>query len=123
MECAVVEVKDTIKGSIPFAFIVRLNSKMFIYIYKLNENKNSVYFLNTFFIASQTNEKILIEQVISLVRKSIGPVASFKKAVIVKRLPKTRSGKIPRQTLQKLINNQPFTVIFKDDIYTLRIFI
>lgn len=79
--------------------------------------------MNTFFIASQTNEKILIEQVISLVRKSIGPVASFKKAVIVKRLPKTRSGKIPRQTLQKLINNQPFTVIFKDDIYTLRIFI
>ena len=55
----------------------------------------------------------MVDQVVSLVRKTIGPVASFRNAVFVKRLPKTRSGKIPRGTLQKLINNQPFSVILK----------
>lgn len=44
------------------------------------------------------------------VRKHIGPVASFKDAVIVKRLPKTRSGKVSRQTLAAMVAGKPYKV-------------
>ncbi len=43
-----------------------------------------------------------------LVRERIGPVAFFKSAVVVKRLPKTRSGKILRGTMQKIADSQDF---------------
>ena len=43
-----------------------------------------------------------------MVRDSIGPVASFKTAVIVKRLPKTRSGKILRGTMRKIAEGQSY---------------
>ena len=43
-----------------------------------------------------------------MVRNEIGPVASFKKAIIVKRLPKTRSGKILRSTISAIYDNKPF---------------
>jgi propionyl-CoA synthetase len=43
-----------------------------------------------------------------LVRDKIGPVAAFKQAVIVKRLPKTRSGKILRGTMQKIADAQSY---------------
>jgi propionyl-CoA synthetase len=52
----------------------------------------------------------LIESVVAKVRKEIGPVAAFKSAVIVPRLPKTRSGKIPRATLKSMINNKTFKI-------------
>jgi len=39
---------------------------------------------------------------VQMVRRDIGPVAAFKEAVIVQRLPKTRSGKILRGTMQKI---------------------
>ena len=42
----------------------------------------------------------------ALVRERIGPVASFKTAVVVDRLPKTRSGKILRGTMQKIANGE-----------------
>jgi len=42
------------------------------------------------------------QEVVSLVREKIGPVAAFKNALVVKRLPKTRSGKILRGTMQKI---------------------
>ena len=45
-----------------------------------------------------------------MVRDSIGPVASFKTAVIVKRLPKTRSGKILRGTMRKIADGQPYEI-------------
>ena len=43
-----------------------------------------------------------------MVRSQIGPVASFKNAVVVDRLPKTRSGKILRGTMVKIANNDEF---------------
>lgn len=45
-----------------------------------------------------------------MVRERIGPVASFKIATVVKRLPKTRSGKILRGMIQKIADNKPFKV-------------
>jgi len=44
------------------------------------------------------------------VRDQIGPVAAFKQAVIVQRLPKTRSGKILRRTMQSIVNGDDFTI-------------
>ena len=43
-----------------------------------------------------------------MVRDRIGPVAFFKQAIVIKRLPKTRSGKILRSTMQKIAENQTF---------------
>jgi propionyl-CoA synthetase len=48
--------------------------------------------------------------VISLVREKIGPVAAFKQASVVKRLPKTRSGKILRGTMRKIADGQQYSV-------------
>jgi propionyl-CoA synthetase len=48
--------------------------------------------------------------IISTVRQEIGPVAAFKKFVTVKRLPKTRSGKIARNTLTALLNGKSFRI-------------
>ena len=45
-----------------------------------------------------------------MVRDRIGPVAFFKTAIVVARLPKTRSGKILRGTMQKIADNQPWTL-------------
>jgi len=47
-------------------------------------------------------EQDIIAELIQMVREKIGPVASFKVATVVKRLPKTRSGKIVRGTIKKL---------------------
>jgi len=43
-----------------------------------------------------------------MIRERIGPVAAFKSALIVKRLPKTRSGKILRGTIQKIAEHQEY---------------
>ena len=48
----------------------------------------------------------IIGETIQMVRDRIGPVASFKTATVVKRLPKTRSGKILRGTIQKIADNK-----------------
>ena len=52
-----------------------------------------------------THEEICAE-VVSLVRERIGPVAAFKQAVVVKRLPKTRSGKVLRGTMRAIADGQ-----------------
>ena len=44
----------------------------------------------------------IVQEVVQMVRDRIGPVAAFKSATVVKRLPKTRSGKILRGTMQKI---------------------
>ena len=49
-------------------------------------------------------------EVVGLVRDRIGPVAAFKTVVTVKRLPKTRSGKILRGTMQKIADQQEWTM-------------
>ncbi len=76
-ECAVVGAADNLKGQVPLGFIVL---------------KSGV---------TRAGEDIVTE-VVQMVRHDIGPVAAFKEAVIVQRLPKTRSGKILRGTMQKI---------------------
>ena len=82
-ECAVIGVSDQIKGQIPLGFLC------------LTKGVN------------RPHEEI-VSECIKLVRKQIGPVASFKLAAIVPRLPKTRSGKILRATMVKIADGQEF---------------
>ena len=76
-ECAVMGIKDDLKGEVPCGFIVL----------KAGVNR-----------APAEIEK----EIVALVREKIGPVAAFKLAITVKRLPKTRSGKILRGTMKKI---------------------
>ena len=50
------------------------------------------------------------KEIVALVRDKIGPVASFKLAITVARLPKTRSGKILRGTIKKIADGEPWTM-------------
>jgi propionyl-CoA synthetase len=56
------------------------------------------------------NTDDIVTEVISMVRERIGPVAAFKKAVVVDRLPKTRSGKILRGTMRKIADSEEYRV-------------
>jgi propionyl-CoA synthetase len=51
----------------------------------------------------------LVAETVQLVRERIGPVASFKKAAVVERLPKTRSGKILRGTMRRIADGEDYT--------------
>ena len=84
-ECAVLGVEDALKGQVPVGFLV-LNAGV------------------------EREHEEIIKEVIQSVRGRIGPVASFKKATVVKRLPKTRSGKILRGTIQKIADNKDYKV-------------
>ncbi|MDP2409558.1 MAG: propionyl-CoA synthetase [Pseudolabrys sp.] len=80
-ECAVLGIKDELKGEVPCGFIVL---------------KSGV-----------TKAPIEIEkEIVALVRDKIGPVAAFKLAITVARLPKTRSGKILRGTIKKMADGE-----------------
>ncbi len=83
-ECAVLGVKDEIKGEQPCGFVVL---------------KSGV---------NRPHEDIERE-VVALVRDKIGPVAAFKTALVVARLPKTRSGKILRGTMKRIADRDPWT--------------
>ena len=50
------------------------------------------------------------KEIVALVRDKIGPVAAFKLAITVARLPKTRSGKILRGTIKKIADDEPWTM-------------
>ena len=52
----------------------------------------------------------IVSELIQMVRKDIGAVAAFKKAVVVGRLPKTRSGKVLRGTMRKIADSEPYKV-------------
>ena len=84
-ECAVVGIADSLKGHVPCGFVVI---------------KNNV---------SRSNAEIE-KELIQMVRDQIGPVAAFKKAFVVQRLPKTRSGKILRGTMSKMIDGEKFKI-------------
>jgi propionyl-CoA synthetase len=84
-ECAVLGVEDKLKGQIPIGFLV-LNAGV-----------------------DRPAEEIQKEAV-QMVRDRIGPVAAFKTATVVNRLPKTRSGKILRGTIQKIADNKEYKV-------------
>ena len=84
-ECAVIGVKDALKGEVPCGFVVLK--------------------------AGVDRPPAEIErEIVALVRDKIGPVAAFKLAVIVARLPKTRSGKILRGTMKKIADGDAWTL-------------
>jgi propionyl-CoA synthetase len=76
-ECAVVGVADEIKGEVPVGFVV---------------TKAGV----------ERPDDAIARELVERVREMIGPVAAFKLALVVKRLPKTRSGKILRSTMKRI---------------------
>jgi propionyl-CoA synthetase len=82
-ECAVLGVEDDLKGQVPIGFLV-LNAGV------------------------TRDHSEIVKEVVQMVRDRIGPVASFKTATVVKRLPKTRSGKILRGTIQKIADNKEY---------------
>ena len=84
-ECAVIGVADELKGEVPLGLVVlKLGVK-------------------------RTEAEIVVE-LIQLVREKIGPVASFKVATVVNRLPKTRSGKIVRGTIKKIADGVDYRI-------------
>ena len=82
-ECAVIGVTDELKGQLPLGFLC------------LNAGCNR-------------DPKEVVAECVKLVRDKIGPVAAFKSAVVVDRLPKTRSGKILRATMVSIADNKEF---------------
>jgi propionyl-CoA synthetase len=85
-ECAVVGVGDSIKGQVPLGLLVL---------------KSGV---------ERAREGDIVQGVVQMVRERIGPVAAFKTALVVKRLPKTRSGKILRSTIRNIAEQQPYKI-------------
>jgi len=83
VECAVVGAPDSLKGQVPLAMIVLKSG-------------------------SEIEESALQEELVNAMRKSIGPLACFKQIIVVQRLPKTRSGKILRAILRKIVANEHF---------------
>lgn len=84
-ECAVLGVDDQLKGQVPIGFLV-LNAGV-----------------------TRSHDEI-IKEVVQMVRDRIGPVTSFKIATVVKRLPKTRSGKILRGTIRNIADNREYKI-------------
>jgi propionyl-CoA synthetase len=85
-ECAVIGVADALKGQIPLGFVV---VKAGVPIGRHDE---------------------IVSQLVRLVRERIGPVAGLKTATVVKRLPKTRSGKILRSVMRRIADGEPYDV-------------
>jgi propionyl-CoA synthetase len=84
-ECAVIGIKDELKGEVPCGFVVLK--------------------------AGVNREPAEVErELVTLVREKIGPVAAFKITVVVNRLPKTRSGKILRGTMKKIADGDTWTM-------------
>jgi propionyl-CoA synthetase len=84
-ECAVLGVKDSLKGQVPLGLVVLKAG-----------------------VAKPEAE--VAAELAAMVRERIGPVAAFREARVVQRLPKTRSGKILRATLRRIADGEPYTV-------------
>ena len=84
-ECAVTGIHDELKGQVPLGFLVL---------------KAGV----------QRTEAEITNEAVQLVRAQIGPVAAFRNALIVKRLPKTRSGKVLRRTLRNIVDGEDYVM-------------
>lgn len=56
------------------------------------------------------SEQAIRKELVGLVRREMGPVASFQHVIIVDKLPKTRSGKILRHVLRKILEAEPFSI-------------
>jgi propionyl-CoA synthetase len=84
-ECAVIGRRDELKGQLPMGFVVLKNTE-----------------------GAEPNQ--IVEELVALVRQDIGAVAAFKQALVVARLPKTRSGKILRKTLRAMVDGDDYVV-------------
>ncbi len=84
-ECAVIGAGDTDKGQVPMGFVL------------LKDGVN-------------IDRTELQAELVQMVRDSVGAIANFKRALVVARLPKTRSGKILRQVMRKMVDKQEYTV-------------
>jgi len=84
-ECAVIGAADKLKGQLPVGFLVLKAG--------VDRDRDEI-----------------VGEAVSLVREQIGPVAAFKNAIVVERLPKTRSGKILRGTMRKIADSEEFKV-------------
>lgn len=82
-ECAVIGVEDALKGQSPLGFVC------------LNKGSNRPH-------------AEVVKECVVLMREKIGPVADFKRAIVVDRLPKTRSGKILRGTMVAIADSKPW---------------
>jgi propionyl-CoA synthetase len=82
-ECAVIGIADALKGQMPLGFLC------------LNKGTNRPH-------------GEVVKECVKLVRDRIGPVAAFKLACVVDRLPKTRSGKILRGTMAKIADGEDY---------------
>jgi propionyl-CoA synthetase len=85
-ECAVIGVADALKGQVPVGFVVVKAG-----------------------VATDRHDEI-VRDVVQMVRQRIGPIAAFKTATVVKRLPKTRSGKILRGVMQKIADGENYKI-------------
>jgi propionyl-CoA synthetase len=93
-ECAVMGVEDQLKGQVPLGMLV-LNAGV------------------------ERDEAEVVKEVIQRVRERIGPVAAFKTATVVKRLPKTRSGKILRGTMRSIADQKAYKIPATIDDYAI----
>jgi propionyl-CoA synthetase len=84
-ECAVIGIADNLKGQLPIGLVVL----------KTGVNKE---------------EHQISKECIQMVREKLGPVAAFKTAIVVQRLPKTRSGKILRGTVRKIADKEEYSI-------------
>jgi len=82
-ECAVLGIADKLKGQLPIGLLTLKAG-----VTKKHED--------------------ISKECVQMVREKVGPVAAFKTAIVVKRLPKTRSGKILRGTVRKIADNEPY---------------
>jgi propionyl-CoA synthetase len=84
-ECAVIGAADNFRGEVPLGFV----------ILKSGVTKEA---------------KLILQELVNMVRDQIGAFAYFRNVVVVKRLPKTRSGKILRNTMRKVANGETYSV-------------
>jgi len=84
-ECAVMGIADELRGQRPVALVVLKDGR-------------------------ELDEEQIEEELVSLIREKIGAVAYFRNAAIVKRLPKTRSGKILRKTIRQIADGEPYAI-------------
>jgi propionyl-CoA synthetase len=84
-ECAVIGAADQLKGQVPIGFVVLK-------------------------AGSTKDQDLICQELVQMVRADLGAVACFQQCVIVGALPKTRSGKILRKTMQRIADGRPFDV-------------
>ena len=84
-ECAVFGVHDSLKGQLPLGLVVLKSG--------VNRENGDIK-----------------KELVKMIREEIGPIACFKEAAVVARLPKTRSGKILRGTMRKIADGEAYTV-------------